>query len=91
MIHGRGRFDYFISSSSSSSTSNSNSSSSSSSSNSSISANTITAATIPLTPSPPSAAIYESYEGDYRRGLRHGRGTYTYVNGTKYVGEIIDR
>jgi len=28
------------------------------------------------------------YEGDLKEGKYHGQGTFTYVNGNKYVGEM---
>ena len=27
------------------------------------------------------------YEGDWQHGLKHGKGTYIYADGTKYIGE----
>jgi hypothetical protein len=29
----------------------------------------------------------EKYVGEFRNGLRHGRGAYTFANGVRFVGE----
>ena len=32
----------------------------------------------------------DKYVGEYKDGLMHGQGTYTFANGEKYVGEYKD-
>ena len=45
-------------------------------------------AAAPTPKQPP--ALAEWYEGEWRRGLRHGRGTAHYTSGECYVGEWVD-
>lgn len=30
------------------------------------------------------------YQGEYKNNRKHGKGTYEYINGIKYVGQYVD-